>query len=240
VAFSWAARGAPEAIESVYSRTLYPVIAAILSGASGLVPISLAEVLVATLVAGLVVRVALALRAALRRGWFRSLTSLGADLVLLAGALALAFVLLWGLNYRRQPFAVSARLDARPATAPELASLASALVVQANDLRHGLPEDARGVLRAPGGAAGIWDRTGLGFEAAARRYPSLAGRYLRPKPVLLSEAMSWLGITGIYSPFTGEANVNARVPDPELPFAAAHETAHQRGFAREDEANFAG
>jgi hypothetical protein len=52
--------------------------------------------------------------------------------------------------------------------------------------------------------------------------------------------MSWLGLTGIYSPFTSEANVNVDVPAPELPFSASHETAHQRGFAREDEANFAG
>ena len=28
-------------------------------------------------------------------------------------------------------------------------------------------------------------------------------------------------------------------PESELPFSASHETAHQRGFAREDEANFA-
>ena len=30
------------------------------------------------------------------------------------------------------------------------------------------------------------------------------------------------------------------MPDPELPFAASHEIAHERGFAREDEANYLG
>jgi hypothetical protein len=52
--------------------------------------------------------------------------------------------------------------------------------------------------------------------------------------------MSYLGISGIFIPFTGEANVNGTVPDWEIPFTAAHELAHQRGFAREEEANYVG
>ena len=58
------------------------------------------------------------------------------------------------------------------------------------------------------------------------------------KPVILSEAMSYTHITGIYTYFTGEANINVNFPDYTIPFTAAHELAHQRGIAREDEANF--
>ena len=43
---------------------------------------------------------------------------------------------------------------------------------------------------------------------------------------------------GIYSFFTGESNVNVEYPDYNLPFTTAHEMAHQRGIARENEANF--
>ncbi len=60
----------------------------------------------------------------------------------------------------------------------------------------------------------------------------------RVKPVMLSHAMSYTHITGVYSFFTGEANVNVAFPDYCIPFTAAHELAHQRGVAREDEANF--
>jgi hypothetical protein len=60
----------------------------------------------------------------------------------------------------------------------------------------------------------------------------------RVKPVLLSEVMSHMHITGVYSFFTGEANVNVNFPDYTIPYTAAHELAHQRGIAREDEANF--
>jgi hypothetical protein len=47
-----------------------------------------------------------------------------------------------------------------------------------------------------------------------------------------------MGLGGIYSPFTAEPNYNADMPDFQLPFTMAHEMAHQRGVARESEANF--
>lgn len=61
--------------------------------------------------------------------------------------------------------------------------------------------------------------------------------YSRVKPVMLSGLMSYTHITGVYTFFTGEANVNVHFPDYTIPFTAAHELAHQRGVAREDEAN---
>jgi hypothetical protein len=60
----------------------------------------------------------------------------------------------------------------------------------------------------------------------------------RVKPVINSELMSHAHITGVYTYFTGEANLNMVFPDYTLPYTAAHELAHQRGIAREDEANF--
>ena len=58
------------------------------------------------------------------------------------------------------------------------------------------------------------------------------------KPIMLSEPMSYTHITGVYTFFTGEANLNVAFPDHTLPYTAAHELSHQRGIAREDEANF--
>ena len=59
----------------------------------------------------------------------------------------------------------------------------------------------------------------------------------RLKPVLMSEGMSYAHITGVYTFFTGESNLNVGFPDYTIPYTAAHELAHQRGIAREDEAN---
>jgi hypothetical protein len=230
----------PAAVETLYARGLYPALSAGLSCPASLLPLSLAEIVFLFLPFALAWRLGRLWQEGRGAGWVRAGLGLAADASLLAGALGLAFVLLWGLNYHRQPFAASAGLDASPARLDELRGLAASLAARADRLREGLPEDTSGVLRAEGGAAGVLGRVGAGFAAAAPRYPLLSGRCLRPKPALLSGAMSWLGLTGIYSPFTGEPNVNVAAPDVELPFSASHEAAHQRGFAREDEASFVG
>ena len=82
-------------------------------------------------------------------------------------------------------------------------------------------------------------------EIICRSYDEYAALYGLPegfdssaKQVTLSNAMSYLGITGIYTYVTGEANVNGCYPDYVTLFTAAHEMAHQRGILRENEANF--
>ena len=52
--------------------------------------------------------------------------------------------------------------------------------------------------------------------------------------------MSYTGILGYYNPFTAEAQYNSELPATSLAFTLAHESAHQLGFAREQEANFIG
>ncbi len=58
------------------------------------------------------------------------------------------------------------------------------------------------------------------------------------KPIILSEPMTYTHISGIYTFFTGESNVNVNYPDFIVASSSAHEMAHQRGVARENEANF--
>jgi hypothetical protein len=52
-----------------------------------------------------------------------------------------------------------------------------------------------------------------------------------------STLLSYLGLSGIFVPFTGEPSINAMVPDASLPIVVAHERAHQRGITNEGEAN---
>ena len=51
---------------------------------------------------------------------------------------------------------------------------------------------------------------------------------------------NYSGFTGYYNPFTGESQVNSTVPVFTIPYTACHEVAHQLGYAKEMEANFAG
>ncbi len=231
----------PATVERAYARGLFPPVERILSTATGWVPFSVAEVLV---LAGPLLLFAGVIRALRRRRSGpprRAVLVRLARVVTAAALVVLAFDLLWGFNYDRQPVARLLAYDTRPASADELAALASALVSESAALRMGLAEDAQGALRLPDGRRGALGRAGLGFAPGrgldTLPCPAVGGR---PKLVLLSPLLSYAGISGIFIPFTGEANVNATLPDWEIPFTAAHELAHQHGYAREDEANYVG
>jgi hypothetical protein len=79
------------------------------------------------------------------------------------------------------------------------------------------------------------------MEALGQKYPELSGYYPRPKKItLLSRVFSMMGVSGIYSPFTIEANVNGEMEGMEKPFTACHELSHLRGYMNEGEANYIG
>ncbi|MBR2340508.1 MAG: DUF3810 domain-containing protein [Clostridia bacterium] len=82
------------------------------------------------------------------------------------------------------------------------------------------------------------DRLISAYERAEQKYPFIDSFYSRTKEVMSGEYMSHLRTLGVYTYFTGEANVNTTPPDYDTPYTMAHEMAHQRGIAREDEANF--
>ncbi len=68
--------------------------------------------------------------------------------------------------------------------------------------------------------------------------PSLSGYYPKPKPVYFSKYLSGLGIEGIFSPFTMEANYNNDMTQFLIPYTICHELAHLKGYMREDDAGF--
>lgn len=59
----------------------------------------------------------------------------------------------------------------------------------------------------------------------------------RSKIISVSDHMTYTHISGIYTAFTGETNININYPDYITVATIAHEKAHQRGIAPEDEAN---
>lgn len=232
---------APAWVESAYSRGLFPHIARALSTVFGWLPFSLAEVLVGLLALLALVWLADTVRRVVLqppgRCWAAAWRRLSALMAVL-GAAYLAFILLWGLNYGRQPLAGSIGLQTRPSSVAELADLCSDLIDRTNSLRQQVREDANGFMRLNGSIPDALRRASLGYQRAAALYPVLAGTYSPPKGVWVSPLWSYTGIGGVYFPFTGEANVNVAVPESSIPASAAHEMAHQRGFAREDEANY--
>jgi hypothetical protein len=223
----------------VYARSLYPQIAHALTAATAWASFSIAE---ACLLALAPVAVVAAGRGVVRA--FRSpapVRALGSGLLRIAigaGVVYLVFLLLWGLNYQRRPLAASVGLPVGRAAPGELAAVCAELIERSEVLRGAVAEDETGVARVSGGIPGALEHASLGYDVLAETWPLVAGEPVAAKRVWLSPGMALLGISGIFVPFTGEANVNTTLPEWTLPFVAAHEVAHQRGFAREDEANY--
>ncbi len=222
----------PARVEALYSTRIYPEVAALLVKATGWLPFALADALAfagAMVALGVLIHCIRAVRVDPRRAWRAAIRFL----LLAAGLVYLVFLLVWGLNYRREPLASSLGLDTRPAPLEELARLAEELTVDASALRTDRAEDA-GVFRLGGGVDGALERATQGFGASLPALP----RGARPKGSLLSPLLARLGISGIFIPFTGEPLVDTLLPDSEVPFSASHELAHLQGWAREDEASF--
>lgn len=92
-------------------------------------------------------------------------------------------------------------------------------------------------------ASWLWHagRTGQrAMEKLGERYRRLSGHYPFPKPILNTWLLSVQQTTGVYSPFTVEANYNRDIAYYDIPFTICHELSHLRGYMQEEEANFIG
>ncbi|MBQ6262226.1 MAG: DUF3810 domain-containing protein [Clostridia bacterium] len=76
------------------------------------------------------------------------------------------------------------------------------------------------------------------YDKVCAEYPFIKNFKAPVKRLVVSPVMTYTHISGVFSFYTGEANLNTNYPDFVNVFSTAHEMAHQRGIAREDEANF--
>ena len=196
----------------------------------------MAEILIVVLVLWLAIELFMGVGRRHRKQTDGKMSSLF-TLITTVGLLYLVFMGLWGLNYYRMGFAEMAGLDTGHVSTGELCDLGESLVEKANQLRAGLKEDDDGVMTLANRQE-VFEQAVAGYDVLAARYPQLEGEYGRPKGLWMSRAISYTGMYGVYIPFTGEANINTSIPEAMLPFSACHEMAHQRGIAREGEANF--
>lgn len=230
----------PQFVEEVYSRGIFRLTNQALGTLTGLLPFSLGELLLyAVVLFGLTFLIVMIVKAiSAKKDWWKVLLNRVFVIISACSFIYAMFVGLWAFNYARQPLGATLHLDTSPATIAELYETAETLSEKAVALRAQVTEDENGVFTYSKDEA-LQQTTRL-YNLAAERtgIEILGGSFGRAKPVLFSVGLSYSNISGIYFPFTAEANINADVPDFLLASSALHEAAHQRGFAREDEANF--
>ena len=202
---------------------------------SNLLPTSIFEGLVILLPLILVLSVILLVRRA------RSLRSCLRVVCSLLGVISLlltSYIFTLGVGYRTTPLSTRIGIEDRAdASADELYEVALLVRDEVNGYAGTLTvSDGQSVM--PYSIEELNERLMSAYDSMNSEYGIVSTFDSRVKPVYFSTVMSDLRITGIYSFFTGEANVNVEYPDYILPFTAAHELAHQRGISRENEANF--
>jgi hypothetical protein len=232
----------PGLVEDVYSRGFFKFVNQILSSVTGILPFSLGEFMVYGFIVYVGVYLLYSLIALIfvpGRRIYNFLTRL-LSLVAIAASLFTSFVVFWGFNYAREPLAKSMQLDVKPVSKEVLYEVSLSLVTKANLLREGLQQNKDGVFVSSYSRQQILDKVPEIYKdvAAKESLDFFGGNFGSPKPVLNSKAMSYAGLVGLYFPYTGESNVNTDIPVVTFLAGACHESAHQRGFAREDEANF--
>lgn len=242
----------PAHVERWFVQGVGPVVQGIPLALTRHLPFSLAEWLeLAAILVAVSWLVGLAVSFWRGRGHRRRIaTNAVLTLWIAAAFVGFLFYVSWGLAYARPP--VDERLGwvrtgerLAPIRTDELAVLGDLLVDRVNELYvelHGWP-DAYRETRAPEGLPAADRAIDVGYEslvAALGLHPSVARSRGPTKPLASSVLFSYLGIGGFYFPFTGEANIDADAPDWQQPHTMAHEKAHQRFAASENEANFYG
>ncbi len=216
----------PQLVERVYSRTIYPPVQRWLTTGTNMVPIALLDIaIVAVLFALVWLLVVRTRQAGLRRAAGRTFVTL----LRFAAAVYLAFLALWGLNYRRVPLEQKLDYDRARITRESVVGFANRAVARINSghaLAHASPVNLTGLEHVFAGA-----ELQLGSRARFTE-PGI------PKRSLLTLYFRRAAIDGMTDPWFLEIIVNPDVLDVERPMVVAHEWAHLAGYANESDANF--
>jgi hypothetical protein len=225
----------PGTVERRFSTTVYPAIQRLVTPVSNLVPFALFDLLTIAGAVALVLALVHGIRRARRERTFRPLLTTMAGVATAGAVVYLAFLLLWGFNYRRVPMTERLVMDRPPPAADAVAALGLEAVGRLNALhaeahRIGWTRDPRENVALLDAYRAVQQRLSDALPAAPGRLkPSLYGTYFR-----------WTGVDGMVNPFALEVLANPDLLPYERPFVAAHEWAHLAGYADESEANFVG
>lgn len=207
----------------------YPV-SALLRFFSRWLPFSFGLILIFILSLWLLYKLIFSLRAI-----FRKQKSFKAFLTqTLAGLSPVLFIYMitWGFLYYRSPITHHMQLDTSEIELSELILLTEDLTSAANQLRSEIKTESFENLNFE-----EVERIAAGsFEFLPKNYRS--NQNLFAKKAAGSTLLAYMGTAGIYTFWTGEANVNKILVPQDVPDVMLHEMAHQLGVASEDEASF--
>ncbi|MBE6891663.1 MAG: DUF3810 domain-containing protein [Ruminococcaceae bacterium] len=222
-----------------YALNVYPIISKSINSLSSSVDFSVAEIVVIVFF-GLIILYTLYTVVKLIFGdnRFHRLFDYILNIASIASIVCFVFVFFCGINYHRLTFTEVAGFELKESSTNELYELCLSLTDEVNSLRGEIPENPDGVSYSSLSTDELAEKCRKAYDTLESEYPTLISGYSDTKPVHFSDIMSYSGITGVFFPFTYEANVNVAAPEYSIPATMCHELTHLRGYMREDEANF--
>ena len=223
-----------ERVEVYYSRSFYRVISSVFRISLGWIPFSIGDLIYILIIVFCLYfsfnKIRIFLKSKSKLVLIRS--GVG-QFLLIFGWTYVVFQILWGVNYSRPGIGAQFKLEEARLSHDDLHNLAEALVKETNRYAPGRkngPYSHEAQLSVINQA---YDSLGKKFDFLKYSNPSF-------KSSLFGVIGNYMGYGGYYNPFSGEAQVNDKLPGFGLPYTCAHEVAHQLGFAKESEANFIG
>ena len=158
---------------------------------------------------------------------------------LFCGILALAslFCMVFGPCYFRRSLAENLGLEDVPVTPEQLYATSSVVAEEIRAVEKEVSFRADGSSIMPYDYDTLIRKINDAYRTFASGQEFLSHFRSYAKPLACSDLFTYTHISGVYTFMTGEANINLNYPDFVRPFTVAHEMAHQRGIAREEEAN---
>ena len=224
----------PKFVERYYSEGLYPYISKTFRFVLGWLPFSFGDIIYA-----LAIIYSLWWLLKYRKRIKTDLKNWIVDIFAAVALIYFAFHLFWGFNYYRLPLHKNLNLSSKYTTS-QLVSLTETLITHSNALHLKIVKHDSIPVQVPYDRASIFQHIPKAYENLTSKFPHLEYTPKSTKCSLFSTPLSYMGFSGYLNPLTNEAQVNTLIPLYKFPTTAAHEIAHQLGYAAENEANFIG
>jgi len=219
-----------------FNRYISSVVRAALAKATNVFPFSISETIIMFLPV-IIVLLVFGSFVSLKKGNTASVRYI-ASLAAVVTLFYTLFVFSFAAAYHGSTLEAKLGIERKAVSAEELYATASILLEKAEELTDDVNFKYAGKSVMPYDLDKMNALLNDAYEKVYEKYNFISEFRSNIKYIVLSEPMTYTHISGVYTFYTGEANLNINFPDYTLPYTAAHELSHQRGIAREDEANF--
>ena len=224
-------------IEKNYALGFFPALASVLRVVFGWLPFSVGDIIYSIVTVSVLWQIGKFIVRLFHKtdSWKKKLTPLfTAGIILLF--VYVYFYLFWGLNYYRKGIEYQLGLQNGKFEKQQLIDLNQVLLSKVNATKESCLQKKDTVMSR----GRMFQSSIEGYQQLEQKFSFIHYRHASLKPSMFGTIGNYVGFQGYYNPFTGEGQVNVRIPVFLQPYVTCHEMAHQIGYASESEANLVG